>query len=313
MPQPLLINRASADERFRKHPGLLRYGIESYIAVPLIRRDGSYFGTLCTLDPQPTALDEDAFEIFQLLAQLIAFELEADEQQQGQERELRRLEDVIAIAAHDIRQPLTVLSGRAQMLERKARRGAAATDLARDAGTIVAQARRAVELSDELLDVARAEARALTAERGEVDLTNLARTTIEHVAAGAPQHTFVLEGSTDVLVHGDRSRLGRVIVNLLDNAAKYAPATNGPIVVRVERNGASAQLTVRDRGAGVGEDELPHIFDRNYRTAEAKAGATGDGLGLYIARQIVEAHGGAIWAERVPEGGFAIHLSLPVE
>ena len=71
---PLIISHASADARFTDHPGVRLYGIESYIAVPLNRRDGTYFGTLCALDPLPAELNEDSLQIFHLLANLIAFE-----------------------------------------------------------------------------------------------------------------------------------------------------------------------------------------------------------------------------------------------
>ncbi|WP_405046635.1 GAF domain-containing protein [Pseudomonas sp.] len=86
---PLLINKASVDPRFSAHPGLALYGIESYIAVPLNRLDGTYFGTLCALDTEPAQLSEADFDILQLLAQLIAFELEADEQQRRRDIQQR--------------------------------------------------------------------------------------------------------------------------------------------------------------------------------------------------------------------------------
>ena len=110
---PILINDARAAPAFTDHPALRLYGIQSYIAVPLTRRDGSYFGTLCAFDPQPTDLTEDNFEIFHLLANLIAFELEADEAERRarevaerlaqQSRELARLEERerIAMDLHD--------------------------------------------------------------------------------------------------------------------------------------------------------------------------------------------------------------------
>ncbi|MGI9146342.1 MAG: ATP-binding protein [Chloroflexota bacterium] len=109
----MIVSHASADPRFMDHPGLKLYGIESYIAVPLNRRDGTYFGTLCALDPLPAELNEEGLAIFELLASLIAFELEAEdserrsravaEQMAAQARELVRLEERerIAMDLHD--------------------------------------------------------------------------------------------------------------------------------------------------------------------------------------------------------------------
>ena len=120
---PLLINDARADPAFTDHPAFRWYGIQSYIAVPLMRRDGSYFGTLCAFDPQPTDLTEESFEIFHLLANLIAFELEADEAERRarevaerlaqQSRELTRLEERERIGR--LRTALAAPHGRADL------------------------------------------------------------------------------------------------------------------------------------------------------------------------------------------------------
>ncbi len=313
----MLINHASADPRFRDHPGLALYGIESYIAVPLTRRDGSYFGTLCALDPQPTDLGEDAFEIFRLLAQLIAFEMEAEEERRRREADLRALEDFIAIAAHDLRQPLTILSGRLQLLVRQVRRSLPAGEVAARLDDLMVQARRAVALSNTLLDVAQMEAGGFTIDQAPLDLMVLARQTVDEVRVVAPQHTFLLEGPDTLPYTGDERRLGQVLRNLLDNAAKYAPAESGPVVLTIEDapmgDGRKwALVTIRDAGLGVPDEELAKIFDRRYRSPRAvEEGISGTGLGLYIVRRIVEAHGGTIRAEHAPGGGLLVRLGLP--
>ena len=102
-----------------------------------------------------------------------------------------------------------------------------------------------------------------------------------------------------------RDRLGRAVNNLLDNAASYAPAGSA---VDVTLEGAT--LTVRDRGPGVPPEELPHIFDRFYRAANARERA-GSGLGLAIVKQVAERHGGTVRAEPAPGGGLAVLLELP--
>lgn len=314
---PLLVNHASADPRFRDHPGLALYGIESYIAVPLNRRDGSYFGTLCALDPEPAALDEDAFEVFQLLAQLIAFEMEADEERLRQAADRRALEDFIAIAAHDLRQPLTVLAGRLQLLARQVRRGLGPDEIAERVDMLLGQARRAVTLSATLLDIARMEAGGFVLERCPCDLVALARQTLDDVRTIAPGHTFLLEGPDTLPYTGDERRLGQVLRNLLENAAKYAPAESGPVVLTIaaaSSDGDSqwAEVAVRDAGLGVSDEDLTAIFDRQYRSPRAvEEGVSGSGLGLYIVRQIVEAHGGTVGAEHARGGGLLVRLKLP--
>ena len=294
------------------------HGIESYLAVPLIRRDGSFFGTLCSLDPLPAALDDDAFAIFRLLADLIAYELEAEDEQRKQAAQIRILEDIIAIAAHDLRQPLTVLLGRLQLLARGVRRGTPPDDLAVRLDALIAQTRRAVALSESLLDVARMESGNLAIERAPFDLAGLARQVAEDVRIGAPAHTLRLNVPATMPFVGDERRLAQVLRNLLENAVKYAPAESGPIALTIapeSPTGAAREIhvAVRDSGLGVPSESLPLLFKRNYRVPDAVAqGIQGSGLGLYIVRQIIEAHGGRVWAEAAPEGGLGIHLVLPL-
>jgi signal transduction histidine kinase len=293
------------------------YGIESYVAVPLTRRDGSYFGTLCTLDPQPKELDDQHFEVFTLLAQLIAFELEAEEEQRKQELKRRALEDVIAVAAHDLRTPLTVLYGKLQMLARRIRRGTPASELVEATEGLLAQTRRTVQLSDTLLDLARIEVGALNMDHDQFDLVATARQTLEDVQTVALEHTFVFEAPSTLPIRGDERRLGQVLRNLLENAVKYASADKGPVILTIKTtssvNGqAQVILSVRDSGTGVSDGELPRLFNRLYRTPSAVAqGIRGSGLGLYIVRQIVEAHNGRIWAEHAPGGGLLVNIVLP--
>ncbi len=119
-----------------------------------------------------------------------------------------------------------------------------------------------------------------------------------------PDHEIRFEG-TATPVRGDRTGLVRVVRNLLENAGKYAPADS---TVTLRLDGGS--LTVLDEGPGVGPEDLPRLFDPFFRGAQAGATA-GHGLGLMLARQIIERHGGTLVAENRPEGGLAVRLALP--
>lgn len=316
---PLLINKASEDPQFSLHPGLRLYGIESYIAVPLNRRDGSFFGTLCALDTLSANLSENDFDVFHLLAELIAFELEEDETQRRKQVEHRALEDFISIAAHDLRQPLTVMYGRAQLLARRVHSGVPAGDLVEQADLLLAQTKRAVLLSDTLLDVARMQSGHFTLDKSSLDLVVLVRQTLENVKVVAPEHRFMLDAPSSLAISGDQSRLGQVLQNLLDNAVKYSPDALGPIQVTVyqserEDKSACAEVSIADQGIGVSDEDLSQLFERHYRAETATArGISGSGLGLYIARQIIEAHGGSIWAEHRSGGGLVVHIALPCD
>lgn len=307
-----MIEHASVDVRVEGHPALSLYGVESYIAVPLVRRDGSSFGTLCTLDTLPVDIDDAVLSMFELLARLLVHEMEADEQQKQRESQIRTLEDIIAIAGHDIRQPLTTILGGLQFLSRRAHRGASPDDLATQADQLTIQVRRAVRLSDTLLDVARAETGDLAIVRDDLDLMAVARETLDEMRLAAPGYEFVLEGPASAPIQGDERRLSRVLRNLLENVVKYVLPESGPVVVSVEDvpDQQAVSVSVRDAGPGVPREQLRHLFDRNYR-ASGSDSVSGTGLGLYIVRQIIEAHGGRVWAEEAAGGGLEVRMVLP--
>lgn len=289
------------------------YGIESYIAVPLNRRDGSYFGTLCALDPLPATLSEDNFTIFHLLAQLIGFELEADEKQRQREAELRGLEDLIAIAGHDLRQPLTVLQGRIQLLARRINKGVGIDIVLAGLAELHQQTDRALLLSDMLLDVARMQAGGFSLDYTNFDLVALTQQVLDDVRAIAPQHRFILDAPGICRIHADERRLLLVLSNLLTNATKYAPAVSGPIVVQISETAEMGTIQVSDSGIGVPDAALPYLFERHFRAPNAvERGLSGSGLGLYSAKQVITAHSGSIEAAHSPSGGLRVTVMLPL-
>lgn len=290
-----------------------RYGIESYIAVPLNRRDGTYFGTLCTLDPLPSYLTDDDFEVFHLLSHLISYELESEEQKRHRLAEIRALEDVIAIATHDIRQPLAALSGRAELLRHRATRGATVEDMLPGLDTIIQQAQRASRLNEALLDLAQIETGSVNLDRRAVDIVELVGSLIDDARMVGSSHTLSFQGPAALAVHADEARISRVVRNLLDNAIKYAPADSGPIQVSVEQVEEDVvRVRVCDHGPGVRSEELEHLFERHYRAPDAsERRISGSGLGLYIVRQVIALHGGTVWAEHTAGGGLTVCFDLP--
>jgi signal transduction histidine kinase len=283
-----------------------------------MRRDGEYFGTLCALDPEPATLTDEDLDIFYLLAQLIAFELEADERQQQQELERRALEDIITIAAHDLRQPLTAVHGRAQLVERRLLRGRSAAELLPDVRMLIAHSDESIQLTDTLLDVARIEAGAMELRARRFDLVSLANEIIAEARSTSQRHVFALDAPQLLQYFGDERRIGQVLRNIVGNAIKYAPPENGPVEVSIGVEGVGsplprATIIVRDHGIGVSEDDLPHLFRRHFRAETATTrGIRGSGLGLFITRSIVNAHGGKINVSPTAGGGLTVTVILPI-
>lgn len=214
--------------------------------------------------------------------------------------------DFIANVSHELRNPLTAVRGFAQVMQRRRAYSERAVQ------AIVRQTGQLERLIGDLLEASRLEARALDLRRQSFDLMMLARAAVEEAQATSDRHVVRLVGPDRPLVGAwDRDRLGQVFRNLLSNALKYSPE-GGEVLVRIEDRGDGAAVAIRDSGLGIDADALPRLFDRFYR-ADADAGAVqGVGLGLYISRELVEAHGGRIWAESAGRGrGSEFHLLVP--
>jgi PAS domain S-box-containing protein len=216
-------------------------------------------------------------------------------------------DDYIAMASHDLRSPITALSGRAQLMKRRKRYDEEAVDV------ILEQARRITRLVSDLQALVSMEAGGVSLLREPVDLVALARDAARRVrATSSTRHPVRVEAPAEGLTGAwDRDRVSQVLDNLLGNAAKYAPE-GSEIVVRIARQGDEARVSVSDHGPGISASMLPHLFDRFYR-AGRDLGSPGLGLGLYIARMLVEAHGGRIEADTMDAEGATLAFTLPIE
>jgi signal transduction histidine kinase len=218
-----------------------------------------------------------------------------------------------AVITHDLRQPVTTILGYATLLHRHLERLGASDHDRRAAEHIVTSAENLNRMIGDLLDVSRIESRRLTIRRQAIELLVLVREVLDRtqqVTAGHPVQLEVGEGIP--LVEVDPARIEQVLGNLLSNAAKYSEGA-APIGLRIERRADTVEVSVSNVGPGIPPDELPQLFERFYRTRVARAGGpSGIGLGLYIAKGLVEAHGGRIWAESIPGQITTFHFTLPV-
>ena len=222
-------------------------------------------------------------------------------------------------AAHDLKNPLTALTGQAQLLRRRlGRLGADAGELEPGLAAIEAAAERAGALIDELLDAAHIRAgRGLELRRDTVDLVALGRRVVEEHGRATDRHAVRLESEHPALVGPwDESRLERVLANLIGNAIKFSPA-GGAVVLRVWREegpaGPTAVVSVSDEGVGIPAVDQPRIFDRFVRGGNAVGAFAGAGIGLAGARQIVEQHGGTMTVESTEGIGSTFTVRLPLD
>jgi PAS domain S-box-containing protein len=222
--------------------------------------------------------------------------------------ERKRLEtmqrDFVAMVAHDLRSPLTVLRARAQLLRRRGAYQQEAIDV------ILAQTDRMARLIDDLADAIRLEEGLHVLQREPIDLVALAREAAATAQELSALHTILVDAPDGPIAGSwDRVRLGQVLENVLGNAIKHG-TEGGEVVVRVAADNGEARLSVSDTGPGIDPRHLPRLFERFYQAETT--GAWGLGLGLYISRMLVFAHGGRIWAESELGRGSAFFIVLPL-
>jgi signal transduction histidine kinase/ActR/RegA family two-component response regulator len=316
------------DERFKDSPFTrdtppLRF----YAGARLQSPDGQALGTLCVLDFVPRTLTDPQQDALRALSRQVMTQLElrralAAQLAAAAELEAARIaaeqaslmkDQFLATVSHELRTPLAAILLWAGNL-----RGGAAEAKLLDEGlaTILASAKAQRKLIEDLLDVSRIAAGKLSLHLAEVDLLPLVREAVEAVLPAAREKSVAVE--TDLalagaVAHADPDRLRQVVWNLLNNAVDFTPA-GGTVRVGLRTSDGAAELRVCDTGRGIGPDFLPHVFEPFRQEADAATRPRGGlGLGLAIARKLVELHGGTIAAQSPGLGRgatFTVRLAL---
>jgi len=226
-------------------------------------------------------------------------------------KELERVrEDFAAIVAHDLRTPLQSVLMQIDVLLRQAS-GDASTVPVTTLQMMKRSGHRLERITRDLLDASRIDAHRVVLERRDVYLPELVSALVNQLQGVLGTHPVSVEiAGAPPLVSADPVRMEQIVTNLLENSSKYS-ADGAPIriVIGAERSGAL--LTIEDRGPGIAPEETPHLFDRYFQTRRARGANRGLGLGLYITRGLVEAHGGRITVESAPGIGSVFRIWLP--
>lgn len=223
----------------------------------------------------------------------------------------QRKEHFMSMASHELRTPLMVLSAYTQLLRERFMaedRQEAVLHLSKMNDQIA----KLTKLMDDMLDISKMQAGQVEMARETVDMDALAREVVESLQPTTSHH-LLIEGEAGETISGDRERLGQVLIILLNNAIKYSPQAD-TIVVRIARAGEGDMLTVavQDFGIGIGQEHQERLFERFYRALSKKDKTyPGLGIGLYIAHEIVQRHGGKMWVESNEGSGSTFFFSLP--
>ncbi|MBK7861429.1 MAG: HAMP domain-containing histidine kinase [Archangiaceae bacterium] len=228
-----------------------------------------------------------------------------DEQFRRKEDAVRARDEVLAVVSHDLRNPLSTILLVSQLAARQSADREAVGKFER----IRAAAVRMNRLIDDLIEAARVESGGLTLRTRSCDVTPLINATLRLFEEQAAEKSVKLESELPEKAHAvvDPERLGRVLTNLFGNALKFTPP-GGRITVRAIPEASFLSVSVSDSGPGMNPEQLPHLFEKHW---QARREGSGLGLGLYIVKSLVEAHGGSISVESAPGAGATFTFRLP--
>ena len=294
-------------------------GLRSRIAAPLLHGPKA-FGMISLVRREPSGFNTQELELVGLLGRLVASAVQnirAYEAERNTVEELRRLSalraDFVSLVSHELRAPMASVVGSAQTLRQRWR------ELNPDQresflALISSETERLAALVADVLDTSRIDAGTFTYRFADVDLGALVRDSVAGLSLTQEEVSVVSDVHSELpSVRGDRDRLQQVLTNLLDNAVKFSPAGE-EVRVSAFQQDSRVRIEVSDRGPGVPTDQQRLIFEKFGRGNTAGSpGTPGTGLGLYIARSIVEAHGGVLEVSSGTDAGATFTLNLPVD
>jgi signal transduction histidine kinase len=291
------------------------FGIGSIVVAPLAGHE-AVLGTIALAVEAPRRFDRLDIEMVEELARRVALALDNSRLYRKAQEAISVRDEFLSIASHELRTPLTplqlLLQGLLRRLEDRPAEEIPAELLRGTLARSERQVKRLARLIDALLDVSRISAGKLDLTPEKFDLADLVREVVGRLSVDAAdqERTVTVDCEGPIVGCWDRLRLEQVLSNLIANAIKYGG--DEPFTISVKRNGSAAQIQVSDRGIGISADKIERIFDR-YERGVSSVSYGGLGLGLYIAKQIVDAHGGTIAVtSQVGVGStFTVELPLP--
>lgn len=297
--QAVVIDEVATDARYRDHQAPRNHGFQSYISVPLIRPDGSYFGTLCGLDPLPAQLSGKAtVSSLTLYAELISRQLAVKTTLEQAQVALHDAQDTaelreqfIAVLGHDLRNPLNAIMSGVDLL-------GMLPDAGPTVSAIVARMRRSAlrisGLVDDVMDLTRGRIGSgiVLTMRDEVDMNGVLEQVVAELRAVHPDRHVIQDINIPVSLYCDSARIAQLLSNLLKNALVHGNPDK-PVAVQARMENGIFELSVSNEGPALSPEVMAQLFKPFWRGAPVAAGQ-GLGLGLFIVSEIARSHKGDI-------------------
>jgi signal transduction histidine kinase len=312
-----IYRRDMSPAEYPEEEEFLALGLQCRLATPLLQGTRA-IGMLSLVRKEPDSFSPGDIELAGLLGRLVASAVQnirAYESERKTVDELRRLSalraDFVSLVSHELRTPMAAVIGAARTLQQRWRE---LTPEHRESflELIAGETNRLAELIGDVLDTSRIEAGTFSFRFRDVDLSQLVRDAVATAQLGQDEVQLKADVQSPLPeIRGDLDRLRQVLTNLIDNAIKYSPA-GGEVEVRAYSDDGRLLVDIRDEGPGIAKADQKLIFEKFGRVTGTGATRPGTGLGLFIARSIAEAHGGALEVESTPEQGATFTLELPV-
>ncbi|MFD1631043.1 PAS domain S-box protein [Pseudopedobacter beijingensis] len=308
---PIRLDDVTADNRYGQN--FPHYGmpdghlpVRSYLSMPVISNSGKSIGGLLFGHPDPGVFKKEHEDLLIGIASQAAIAIDNSELFEEVTALNAKKDEFIALASHELKTPLTSIKGYLQILSRNIHDRELSGMFVEKA---IKQAERLTILVKDLLNVSKIEAGKLELEFDIFDLRELVIESIENFAHITRSHKISFKDmQIPALVKADRQRIEQVMLNILSNAVKYSPKADS-VQVEIEHKNGRVVVKVKDFGVGLSEINQRKIFDRFYR-AEGMANVSGLGLGLYLAKEVIERHGGQITVESELDKGSEFVFSL---
>jgi signal transduction histidine kinase len=291
--QSVIIEHVAEEPDWCNHVTPATYGFQSYISMPIILADGSFFGTLCAIDPLPAQIKTAAtIGMFRLFAELIAKHLDGAKKLAEVERSNEALQRFAAIASHDLREPLRQVSIFTQLLVKKQK--PLDTESQKYFDFVEAGTARMGKLLDGLMEYTQLDAASSTPLQ-TADIEAALNEALKGLALSLHESGAIVTRDSLPQVHGNPSQLAELLQNLISNALKYRGKETPRIHVSAARQENAWLVSVRDNGIGISTEHRKKIFEAFARLHGREI--EGTGLGLAFCAKVIELHGGRIWAE----------------
>jgi signal transduction histidine kinase len=291
----------------------LRFGPRGALSAILVLSILAIVGTMQRISPFSTGNLSESLVFLQSFMGTITITSLILAAVMAERRELEsRKDEFISMASHELKTPLTSLQGYTELLQRRFKK-LDNQEVLPYLAKMATQINQLSRLIADLLDISKIQAGKIAFAEDAVDIDALVHEVVENLQQTTSQHQIIIEGSEQHAIVGDKERIGQVLINLITNAMKYSPRAKR-IIVHLTHTHETLTISVQDFGIGIPKAHQEKVFQRFYRVSSDKEQTyPGLGIGLYIAHQIIEHHGGKMWVESTEGQGSTVSFSLPAQ